>query len=118
MSDDLEQEGVLDELPEPGVFSGICTLLGGLLGLFIVSSLYFYGPSDGPVASTHLGFVLPLGLLFAFLLAAFTFLIGWIVETVWPLLGMLFLVTLLLVAPLSFYFGFDNLIAVLTSVKF
>ncbi len=40
MSDDLSREGVLDEIPEPGVFSGICTLLGGLLGLFIVASLY------------------------------------------------------------------------------
>lgn len=118
MSDDYDQDGVFDELPEPGVFSGICTLLGGLLGLFVVGSLYFYGPSDGPVASGHLALVIPLGVLFAFLLAAFTFLIGWIVETVWPLLGMLLLVTLLLIAPLSFYLGFDNLIAVLTSVKF
>lgn len=116
MSDDLEHVGVLDEIPEPGVFSGICTLLGGLLGLFIVGSLYLYGPADGPVASSHLWLVIPLGLLFAFLLAAFTFLLGWIVETVWPLLGMLLLVTLFLVAPLSFYFGFDNLMAVLKSL--
>ncbi|GAA6211193.1 hypothetical protein NBRC116602_09330 [Hyphomicrobiales bacterium 4NK60-0047b] len=116
MSDDLEHGGVLDEIPEPGVFSGICTLLGGLIGLFIVGSLYLYGPADGPVASAHLGVVIPLGLLFAFLLAAFTFLLGWIVETVWPLLGMLLLVTVFLLAPLSFYFGFDNLMAVLKSL--
>ncbi len=107
MSDE-EHYGVLADLPEPGVFSGICTLLGGLLGVLIIGALYLYGPADGPVASAHLGLVIPLGLLFAFLLAAFTFLVGWIVETVWPLLGMLILVALLLLAPFLFYFGFDN----------
>ena len=110
MSDET-QDGVLADLPEPGVFSGICTLLGGLFGLFVVGSLYLYGPADGPVASSHLGLVIPLGLLFTFLLAAFTFLIGWIIETVWPLLGMLILVSLLLLAPLFFYFGFDNFLS-------
>lgn len=117
MSDET-QDGVLADIPEPGVFSGICTLLGGLLGLFIVGSLYLYGPADGPVASSHLGLVIPLGLLFVFLLAAFTFLIGWIIETVWPLLGMLVLVSLLLLAPLFFYFGFDNFLSGLETLKF
>lgn len=111
------EHGALEDLPEPGVFSGICTLLGGVLGLLVVGSLYLYGPSDGPVASTHIGIVIPVGLFFTFLIAAFTFLLGWIVEAVWPLLGMLFLVSLLILAPLLFYFGYDNLVAVLTSVK-
>ena len=31
MSDET-RESVLAEIPEPGVFSGVCTLLGGLLG--------------------------------------------------------------------------------------
>ena len=117
MSDKI-QDGVLADIPEPGVFSGICTLLGGLLGVFLVGSLYLYGPADGPVVGSHLGLVIPLGALFAFLLAAFTFLLGWIIETVWPLIGMLVFVTLLLLAPLLFYFGFDNFMSGLASLKF
>lgn len=104
-------EGLFDDLPEPGVFSGVCTLLGGLAGLALVALLYFYGPPDGPVAGAHLALVVPLGLVFAFLLAAFTFLIGWILESVWPLFLMLIIVGLLLMAPLLYFFGADVLLA-------
>ncbi len=104
-----QQHGIMDELPEPGVFSGVCTLVGGLLALGVVGLIYVYGPADNAVVSHHLAIVIPLSLLFAFLVAAFTFLIGWIVEAVWPLLLMLIFVGLVLCLPLVFYFGPETL---------
>lgn len=103
-----DNDGVFDELSEPGVFSGLLTLLGGALGIFLVAYNYFYGPGDGIVASSHWALVIGIGALFSFLLAAFTFLIGWIVEIVWPLLGALVIVGLLIGAPLVLYFGLDQ----------
>ena len=102
---------VFDDLPEPGVLSGVMTLLGGLLGLFLVGYSYFYGPVDGPVASAHIGWVVGFGLLFVFLLAAFTFLIGWAIELSWPVLLLMMLVGALLLVPLYLYFGADGLIS-------
>jgi len=97
--------GVFDDLPEPGVFSGVMTLLGAALGIVLITYAYLYGASDGPVASAHIGFVIGVGLLFSFLCAALTFLIGWAIELTWPLLLLIVLVGALLVLPLYFYTG-------------
>ncbi len=96
----------LDEVDEPGVFSGVMTLLGGLLGAFLVvySTLY------GPLASVPIGFVIGGGVLFCFLLASFAFLLGWLLEISWPVLVLMGIVGALLVMPLYFYFGSTVLI--------
>lgn len=102
------KDGVFEELDEPGVFSGLMTLLGALLGIFLVAYNYLYGPAEGFIADLHIAVVIGIGALFTFLSAAFTFLIGWIVEIVWPLLGALLLVGGLIALPLIFYFGMDT----------
>ncbi len=96
---------IFDELPEPGVFSGVMTLLGGLLGAFLVVYSFLYGP----LAEIHLAVVIGCGLLFTFAVASFMFLIGWMVEVVWPLLLLLVFIGVLLVVPLVWYFGGDVL---------
>ena len=96
----------LDELDEPGVFSGIMTLLGGLFGAFLVAYGYLYGP----LAPVHLGFVIGGGVLFCFLLASFAFLLGWLLGVSWPLLVLMVIVGCLLVVPFVFIFGTDILI--------
>jgi len=83
------------------------TLLGAALGIFLVAYAYLYGASDGPIALAHVGFVIGFGLLFAFLCAALSFLIGWMIELTWPLLLLLVFVGALLVLPLYFYTGGD-----------
>ena len=96
----------LDEVDEPGVFSGMMTLFGALLGAFLVvySALY------GPLASVPIGVVIGGGFLFCFLLASFAFLLGWLLEISWPLLVLMGIVATLLVLPLYFYFGSNVLI--------
>lgn len=101
------KSGAFDELDEPGVFSGLMTLLGAGLGVFLVGYNYLYGPAEGFIADLHIAAVIGIGAVFTFLSAAFTFLIGWIVEIVWPLLGALLLVGALIALPLIFYFGVD-----------
>lgn len=102
-----DENGVFDELDEPGVFSGLMTLLGAALGIFLITYNYLYGPAEGFIAGLHIAAVIGIGAVFTFLMAAFTFLIGWIVEIVWPLLGALILVGVLMAVPLVFYFGVD-----------
>lgn len=94
-----------DDLPEPGVFSGVMTLVGALFGAFLVvySTLY------GPLMEVHIGMVIGFGVLFVFALACFTFLVGWMVETVWPLLLMMVFIGALLFVPLYLTFGADQL---------
>lgn len=96
---------LFDELDEPGVFSGLMTLIGGCAGLFLVVYSAFYGP----LQDMHVGLVFVFGLVFTFLAASFTFLIGWVIELVWPLLLFIGVLGALLVAPLYFYFGPDIL---------
>lgn len=96
---------VFDELPEPGVFAGVMTLLGALFGLFLV----VYNTLYGPLEAFHIGYVIGGGLLFCFLLASFTFLIGWMVEIVWPLLLFVLFIGALLTVPLYYYFGAEVL---------
>lgn len=100
---------VYDDLPEPGVLSGIFTLVGGLFGGFLVVYSYLYGGADGPIATAHIALVIGFGLVFTFLVAAFTFLIGWAIELAWPVLLLMIFVGLLLLVPLYFYFGVDTL---------
>ena len=108
MAKDHYLEDLFGAMPEPGVFSGICTLVGGVLGAGLVAVLFFYGTGDGGIAGLNPIVAVAFGLLFAFLLAAFTFLIGWILEITWPLLGLLILIGVVMIAPFALYFGFDQ----------
>lgn len=101
---------VFDDLPEPGVLSGVFTLVGGLFALFLVGYSYLFGAAEGPINSAHIALVIGFGLVFCFLVAAFTFLIGWAIELVWPVLLLMLGVGLLLMVPLYLYFGVDVLI--------
>ncbi len=99
---------VFDDLPEPGVFSGVMTLLGILFGGFVAGYAYFNGLAVGPVATMHVAFVIALGLLFVFLCAAFWFLIGWLIEIAWPLFLLMAFIGGLLAGAAYFYFGADG----------
>ncbi len=107
-SEKLDIDGPLGALDEPGPFSGLCTLIGALLGGLLVAYLYYYGPQDIGLATWHPAVVIGVGLVYLLLAAAFVFLIGWMIEIVWPLLALIILFGLLLV-PLIFYYGFDQI---------
>ena len=99
---------VFDDLPEPGVFSGVMTLLGILCGGFLAGYAYLNDLAVGPVAAIHVGFVVVLGLSFVFLCAAFWFLIGWLIEIAWPVFLLLLFIGGLLAGVTYFYFGADG----------
>lgn len=100
----VDDDGMFDDLTEPGVLSGVFTLLGFLLGAGLAAYMFFYGPQDAGLASLHPVMAVGVGVLFALLTTAFVFLIGWILENVWPLLALLLLIGLLLLIPLIFVF--------------
>ena len=99
---------VFDDLPEPGVFSGVMTLLGALFGGFLAVYAYLNGLAVGPIATMHVALVIGLGVLFVFLCAAFWFLVGWLIEIAWPLFLLMLFIGGLLAGATYFYFGADG----------
>ncbi len=97
---------VFDDLPEPGVFSGVMTLLGLLSGAALIMAYVIYGPGEA-VTFADWALLIGFGALFTFLVAAFLFLIGWLIELAWPVFLLMILVGVLLLLPLYFYFGID-----------
>lgn len=95
-------DGIFDDIPEPGVLSGVFTLLGALIGAGLAAYMFFYGPQEAGLASLHTLVAVGIGLLFTLLAMAFTFLIGWILEIAWPLLALLLLISLLIFLPYFF----------------
>ena len=106
-SEGMEIDGPFGELDEPGPFAGFCTLIGALIGGAVIAYLYYYGPQDFGLATWHPAVVIGIGLVYVLLAAAFTFLIGWMLEVAWPLLASMIVFGLLL-SVLIFYYGVEK----------